>query len=116
MPRRLFANLLATAMISIGALHLTALADDTTDGKHFTQVPEIAPAAGQPEPKAEPAAKKSINEGPAPVWIWGADANKKYFVRKTFKGSAQFVRLRATCDDVMTIYVNGKMVASQGPS
>ena len=100
-------------MVAAG-LGLTSRAADTTDGKLFTQVAEVAPAAGQPVPadKEDPAEKKTIHEGPAPSWIWGADSNKKYFVRKTFKGTAQFARLRATCDNVMTLYVNGQKVAA----
>lgn len=88
-------------------------AAETTDGKIFTQVPEIAPAAGQPDPKkADPTTGKAITDSPNPSWIWGADQKKKYVARKTFKGTAQFVRLRATCDNAMTMYVNGKKMAS----
>lgn len=82
-----------------------------TDGKLFTQAPQIAPAAGQPEP-AEAAPPKSSPNAPAPSWIWGPDQDKTYFVRKSFKGGVQFARVRAACDNVMTLYVNGKQIGT----
>lgn len=114
MPRRLIGRILAATTVAAGALLATAQAAETADGKLFTQIPEVAPAAGQPAPAPtdDPGAKKAITEGPLPVWIWGADANKKYVVRKTFQGTAQFARLRAACDNSMTLYVNGQKVGS----
>ena len=90
-----------------------AIAQETTDEKFFTQVPVIAPAAGQPAPeKAEPAKPNLFADGPAPSWIWGADQNKKYFVKKTFTGGAQFAHVKATCDNSMKLFVNGKEIAT----
>lgn len=109
---RLTALFLPAAILALGGLFVTSgYSAETSDEKVFRQVPEIAPAAGQPA-KEDPAAKKAISDGPAPSWIWGADFNKKYFARKTFNGTAQFARLRATCDNTMTLYINGQKVAS----
>src|SRR5689334_279810 len=91
-----------------------ASAAETTDGKLYTQQPELAPAVGRPAVPAQalPAKPALLNEGPAPSWIWGADQNKKYVVRKSFSGPAKVARLRATCDNVMSLYVNGKTAGS----
>ena len=90
-----------------------AMAQETTDEKLFTQVPAIAAAAGQSAPeKTEQAKPNLFAEGPAPSWIWGADQNKKYFVKKTFTGGAQFAHVKATCDDSMKLFLNGKEIAS----
>lgn len=114
MPRRLIVRVLAVTSLTVAAMQATGEAAETADGKMFTQIPEVARAAGQPVPAAtdDPGAKKAITEGPLPVWIWGPDANKKYVVRKTFQGTAQFARLRAACDNTMTLYVNGQKVGS----
>ncbi len=113
MPRRFVVQLFSVPVLMASGFIAPVLAAETTDGKLFTQAAEIAPAAGQAVPeKKEEAVKNPLTEGPAPSWIWGDSPDKKYFVRKTFKGTAQFARLRATCDNSMTLYVNGKKVAS----
>lgn len=104
----------AWSLLATG-LFLTAVlpAQESADGKFFTQKPEIAPSSSQPTPeKAETPKPNAFADGPAPSWIWGADQNKNYFVRKTFTGTAQFAFLRAACDNVMTVWVNGQKVAA----
>jgi putative heme-binding domain-containing protein len=100
-----------------------ARAAETTDGKVFTQTAEIAPAVGQVAPEkteSEPPPAGWVTAGPAPSWIWGDNPNQKYVVRKTFAGGTKAARLKASCDNVMTIRVNGKQVLSssewQSPS
>lgn len=81
----------------------------------FTQEPEILAIEGQaPPPAKAPADKKAspFKEGPAPSWIWGADPNTKYVVRTKFAGGAKSAVLRASCDNVMTVSVNGTKVAA----
>ncbi|MBI5759302.1 MAG: c-type cytochrome [Planctomycetales bacterium] len=100
------------SLASVASLwSVVAVAAETTDGKLFTQKPEIAPA-GQPVENSDKPKLNVFADGPAPNWIWGADANKKYFVRKSFTGTAQFAFLKASCDNVMTVWVNGQKVAS----
>ncbi len=90
-----------------------AAAQESADGKIFTQKPEIAPSAGKVvEEKSEQPMPNVFAGGPAPSWIWGADANTKYFVRKTFMGTAQFAVLKASCDNVMSIWINGEKAAA----
>jgi putative heme-binding domain-containing protein len=85
------------------------------EGKLFTQDPEILAVEGQAAPPAKtPADRKAspFKEGPAPSWIWGADPNTKYVVRTKFAGGAKTATLRASCDNVMTVRLNGTKVAS----
>ncbi|MFM9965129.1 MAG: c-type cytochrome [Planctomycetaceae bacterium] len=90
-----------------------AFGQESADGKHFTQKPEIAVSAGKVvEEKTDKPKSNVFADGPAPSWIWGADANKNYFVRKTFTGTSSSAFLRATCDNAMTVWVNGQKVAS----
>ncbi|HEY0981987.1 c-type cytochrome [Schlesneria sp.] len=108
-------RLFSLAILSQLATQSFALTAETTDGKHFTQIPQIAPAKGQPDsaqPTPSVPAATLFKDGPAPSWIWGADEAKNYVVRKTFQGGGQSAWLRATCDNSMTVYLNGKKVAS----
>jgi putative heme-binding domain-containing protein len=89
-----------------------ALGDDP-NGKIYTQAPEIARTAGRVPPKAkEPTAKEDAKDGPTPLWIWGADDNKNYVVRKTFRGKAKSARLMAAADNTVSLAVNGKFIGT----
>src|SRR5262249_42560998 len=56
------------------------------------------------------AAAPALAQGPAPSWIWGAEIDKRYFLRKEFDGDAAKARLRATCDNKMIIFINDREV------
>lgn len=87
----------------------------------FTQQPTVVESqvseaaieqATDLEPKAQPV---DFAQGPQPQWIWGspqAGADDEYFFRKEFTGGSQAAHLIASCDNVMTIFVNGQRVAS----
>lgn len=90
------------------------------ESKIVTQAAIVAPSqvAGASKPPVEaqnPVPNESRNKlvakGPAPVWIWGADDNKRYYLRKEFTGGSKSAILRATCDNVMAISINGKEIA-----
>jgi len=49
--------------------------------------------------------------GATPSWIWGADNDKKYKLTTKFNGPTKAARLRASCDNVVTIMLNGEKVA-----
>jgi putative heme-binding domain-containing protein len=91
---------------------LFAPAQESAEKIIYKQKSEIAPAAGQPVEKTDKPQGNTFTDGPQPSWIWGADQNKKYFVRTKFASKAQFAFLKATCDNVMTVWVNGQKVAS----
>ncbi len=118
----LLPSLAAHGLVLLAGCSL-ALAAETADGKIFKQLAEIAPAVGQAAPEkdeSEALPPGWATAGPAPSWIWGDDSNQKYIVRKTFAGGTKAARLKASCDNVMTIRVNGKQVLSssewQSPS
>lgn len=73
--------------------------------------------AAKKTPKAKPIPKKrkQVKAQPQPKWIWlndGDDPAKKVYFHKEFpaQGGIAAARLYATCDDQMTIYVNGEKV------
>lgn len=87
----------------------TARADD----RWFTQKPEIAPSATRGTPAAAaPAAPAgpSLDQGPAPTWIWGPNDNNRYVLRTEFLGGSTAARLKASCDNHVVLYLNGKRI------
>ena len=85
----------------------------------LTQKVELQPSqprgaeAPTPQPAAQSISDADLLAGPAPHWIWGPDNDKKYVLRKTFRINtpAAAARLKASCDNVCTIYINGRRVA-----
>ncbi len=70
---------------------------------------------------AKPASKNSKTrpEHAQPNWIWkteGGEPAKKVYFRKEFsvKGSVAAARLYATCDDQMTVFLDGKKIVESG--
>ncbi len=91
----------------------SVVAQETVDGKIYTQKPEIAPAAGQAiDEKTDAPKPNTFTDGPVPSWIWGADQSKNYFVRTKFNGTAQFALLKAACDNVTNVWVNGQKIGT----
>ncbi len=80
------------------------------------QVPEIAPSNLSPAATSDNSEKDSLsallNQGAAPVWIWGDEANTRYSLQKSFSTQAVSARLKATCDNHMVVTLNGKRVAA----
>ncbi|HEY7425453.1 MAG TPA: c-type cytochrome [Gemmataceae bacterium] len=109
-------KLLGRAACSLLAALCSASLLHAAEEKFFTQKPEIVPAQvrGEPPPKPkEPPRPQAdlFQQGPKPLWIWGADDNRRYTLRKEFAGGSTAARLKATCDNRMTILLNGKDVA-----
>lgn len=106
------APLLALALAAgLAGLAAPGRADDGP----FTQAPEVVPSHARGEaaaPAPAPAqADAAAKPGPAPTWIWGADADRRYFLKAEFPGGSKAARLKATCDNRMTIFLNGRIVA-----
>ncbi len=84
--------------------------------KIFTQKPEILSVEGRGEP-ANPLPKETrpradlFQRGPTPLWIWGADDNRRYVLRKEFEGGSTTARLKAACDNRMKLSLNGREIA-----
>jgi putative heme-binding domain-containing protein len=103
-------GLICTALVL--SLHSLATADDRV----VTQTPAVAPAQAREKPVAEKPKERSTDKlfrgGPTPLWIWGADFNKNYFLRKEIPDGAVAARLKATCDNRLRISINGAAVVS----
>jgi putative heme-binding domain-containing protein len=98
------------------ALLLTASLLPAAEDKVFTQKPAVAPSQVRgdtaPPPMAEPKDKdRLLEKGPTPLWLWGADLDKRYFLKKEFEGGSTSARLIATCDNEFTLWLNGQEVA-----
>jgi putative heme-binding domain-containing protein len=102
----------AWALVLLGG-PAPALADDGP----ITQKPEVVPyrTRGQAAisgPSGAIPAQAELRKGPAPTWIWGPNPDGKYVLRKEFPGGSKAARLIATADNRVTVYVNGRKVAS----
>ncbi|NCX99193.1 MAG: heme-binding protein, partial [Planctomycetia bacterium] len=82
-----------------------AVARSETPGR-WAQPPQRMPVAGDAAADAAPGQVR-----PA-TWIWGADENKAYRLRKTFPGGARSAEIVATSDNRMKLLLNGTTVAS----
>ena len=67
------------------------------------------PAAANSAPSLQSTA---LADGLAPTWIWGANPNKEYRLRTEFNGRVKAAWLKATCDNHMTLFINGQKVTS----
>ena len=104
-------------------LAVTSAFSQTPQGtRQYSQAPTIQesniydskPAASKPKPKSSDSMKQLLQKGPTVNWIWvgkGANNDEYYFKRK-FSGRAKAASLLATCDNGMTVYLNGKEIAS----
>lgn len=80
-----------------------------------------AKAAAESDKKTDPTKSSQgplgdwLNEAPKPQWIWANESggDQRVWFRKTFTIDAQVksARLYATCDNRMTLFLNGKQVA-----
>lgn len=109
--RLLICFIASVALLTIFHRHLAA-------GENYSQALSIAASqvrdavdAPSGQPQASPA-RKSLDGGPKPTWIWGPDARTRYVLTKEFAGGSTSAWLEATCDNVMTLFVNGQRVAS----
>jgi len=96
-------------------LAVPVVAADSEEGRWFSQKPEAAPSAvrGEAVPASVPTpALEALKQGPAPVWIWGADNNHRYYLRTSFEGGTKAAAIRATADDSLNLFLNGRKVAS----
>ncbi len=115
MPRRAFrpSTVPWTLTLTLLAVATPALAAEDI----YTQKPEVAQSRARGQEAAAASARPSVGQdalakGPAPTWIWGAVAERKYYFRKEFTGGSKGAWLKATCDNGMTVFVNGQQVAT----
>ena len=103
-------------MLAPGLLLTAAdtVAEPTAPGPktRWEQPAERMPVAGDAA-TAETMAKalSPLSSSGAAAWIWGPDDNSAYRLTKTFQGPAKSAVLVATCDNQMTLFINGKEIA-----
>lgn len=93
--------------LAVGLLAAGIASGRTSAGEIFTQVPEIAASDVD---TGKPAGTATFDKGPSPSWIWGPDQDQAYFARIRFSGGTKAARLRFTCDNQSTVFINGKKV------
>jgi putative heme-binding domain-containing protein len=81
-----------------------ALADDQ---KVFTEQPQVAHTVNHPVTTLS-----APDVGPKPSWIWGENSDRNYVLRTKFTGGSKDARLKASADNKMTLYLNGRRVAA----
>ncbi len=85
------------------------------DGRSYSQAPEVVASENPGTATARLAAEKPVDvgleRGPSPSWIWGPDENRGYFLKTSFNGGSIAAQLKTTCDNQVTIFLNGKQVA-----
>ncbi len=74
-------------------------------GQTWSQPVAAMPLAGAAPLEESPQARLA-------PWIWGADENGSYRLKKVFSGRGRQARLVATCDNVMTLFLNGRQIAA----
>jgi putative heme-binding domain-containing protein len=97
----------------IAATTPVAFADDAAT-QRYTQAPEVMPSQVRGEPMAAPV-RPAIDwsAGPRPAWIWGLPESTACVVRTKFTaGAVKAAWLKATCDNVMRVRLNGKVIAT----
>jgi putative heme-binding domain-containing protein len=75
----------------------------------WEQPAERMPVAGVAVTAAAPA----VPTATAP-WIWGGSADRAYTLARSFRGPVKSAVLVATCDNEMTLSINGRQVAASG--
>jgi len=96
-----------------------ARAVEKEDSKVYPREPVVAKAktigAEDKEPTQAPSpAGKKLLAGPAPQWIWGSQqpaGEDRFVFRKQFEAAGNSAELIATCDNRMTVWLNGASVA-----
>ena len=88
----------------------------------WRQVAEVQPSmerGAEADANAKISDSKSMisnsefSKGPNPKWVWGEDNKRNYSIKTTFETSnVKAAKLMASCDNVGTVYINGKQVAS----
>jgi putative heme-binding domain-containing protein len=84
----------------------------------FTQPPTVAPsvergAAPATQQILPPSWTQKFTAGQTPLWIWGADTNKRYLLQKEFTAAGvKAAKLRVTCDNHVKLSLNNVVVAN----
>lgn len=111
--RATFTPLLALTLGLVGFAGVCPASADEA-GRWSTQKPELAASHTRGTARTPATVSKvqeALAKGPAPVWIWGERPDVRYFLKTTFEGGSSAALLKASCDNSMTIFLNGRKVA-----
>ena len=95
-----------TPCLIVWSMCLLIPAETTAAQTRWEQPAERMPVTATPDPATAP---------PRPAvapWIWGPNDNRDYRLTKGFRGGAKAAVLVATCDNRMTLSLNGKQIAT----
>ena len=95
----------AGGLLALTLLVAAGVARSEAPGR-WRQPAERMPVAGAAAAEAAPGRVQPS------AWIWGADENKAYRLRKTFPGGVRRAEIVATSDNRMKLSLNGTTVAS----
>ncbi len=98
----------------IDSVYLKAIGRRPTKEERVVARNLLGDATALPESPSQAAATPSADGGSAgavPMWIWDASNADACQLQKEFAGGAKSAQLVATCDNSMTLYLNGKRVA-----
>lgn len=96
----------STGVMLVWALVVAGDVAKAEPAGRWAQPTQRMPVAGDASAATEPGAVQ-----PA-AWIWGADENRAYRLRKAFPGGARRAEIVATSDNRMTLLLNGQPVAT----
>lgn len=99
------------AVLVSAASDVRLRADDA--GRLYRQVAEVLPAVGRTESGAgdlTAAPEVDWSAGPAPEWIWGGRGDAPCLLKTTFAGGVRAAWLKATCDNEMKLFLNGRPI------
>lgn len=109
-------------MLRIASFVLVVLSHSAVAQETFRQTPQPQPVLergslatnGNRAPNSKTLISDSeFASGAAPLWIWGENNDKNYTLRKEFSANqAASAKLMASCDNVVTLLLNGKQIAS----
>lgn len=107
-------------MVCTAGLLATTFAAGPLDAEERTwqQTPETAvsmPFEGDAKEGKQPVDAIPASQwagGPNPKWIWGPEASQAYVLSLEFETQAKVGQLRASCDNVMVVSLNGRQLAS----
>ena len=107
----LVARIVLRTVMACMALTVAPLPDTSAapaeQARRWDQASERMPNAAATTRPVEAAAATDV----AP-WIWGADADREYRLVRSFRGPVRAAMLIATCDNRMTLSINGTRVGS----
>ncbi len=101
----------AAGVLSGQVIHAQTKASET---KVYEQTVEVAPSQVGTEPaeRSRPKTEDLFRAGPIPQWIWGPENDGHYELSVSWDGTYQSAWIKASCDNIMTLKINGQVVGS----